>query len=138
MALRCRGSITIYPRTGVQKCKMSRIKTQNTKNGAVFLLLFIFFPTETDAHRRSHHYTCNTIYGLKKRLCSLAIKARDSPCTQGGKRKKNWKTKGKKAKTKRGDEELNRKSLEEQRRKTQHTEEEKQGSLKEKPRKNSS
>jgi len=26
----------------------------------------------------------NTIYGLKKRLCSLAIKARDSPCTRGG------------------------------------------------------
>ena len=35
MALRCRGSITIYPRTGLQKFKMSRIKTQNTKNGAV-------------------------------------------------------------------------------------------------------
>jgi len=90
MALRCRGSITIYPRTGLQKCK--NVKDQNTTPKTAPFSCYCSSSsrlkrTPTAAHTVTP--AINTIYGLKKRLCSLAIKARDSPCT-GGRTKKNW------------------------------------------------
>jgi len=47
------------PKDWIAKMQKYQGSKHNTKNGVVFLLLFIFFPTETDAHRRSHRYTCN-------------------------------------------------------------------------------
>jgi hypothetical protein len=89
MTLRCRGSITIYPRTGLQKCK--NVKDQNTTPKTAPFSCYCSSSsrlkrTPTAAHTVTP--AINTIYGLKKRLCSLAIKARDSPCTpeeNGGK-----------------------------------------------------
>ena len=69
------------------KCQGSKHKTPKTAPFSCYCSSSSRLKrTPTTAHTITP--AVNTIYGLKKRLCSLAIKARDSPCTQweqGGK-----------------------------------------------------
>jgi hypothetical protein len=66
---------------------MQNVKDQNTTPKTA---LFSCYCSSSSRLKRTptaaHTVTpaINTIYGLKKWFCSLAIKARDSPCTQRG------------------------------------------------------
>jgi len=74
MALRCRVSIAIYPRTGPQKVKMSRIKTQMAININTVHLL----------HPKKEENRC--LYCIKIHATawhSLVIKTREGEPTGG-------------------------------------------------------
>jgi len=72
-----------------KNARMSRIKTQHQKTAPFSCYCSSSSRlkwTPTAAHTVTP--AINTIYGLKKWLCSLAIKARGSPCTPRGKTEK--------------------------------------------------
>jgi len=80
-------------------------KCQGSKHKTPKMAPFSYYYSSSSRLKRTptaaHTITLaiNTIYGLKKRLCSLAIKARDSPCTQwGGGGRKIGKQKGRRQK----------------------------------------
>jgi hypothetical protein len=87
MALRCRGSIIIYPRTGLQNFKMSRLKTQMAINISTVHLL------HSKKKRENGCLYCIKIHATAWH--SLVIKTREGEPARDGGRKSHERQKAK-------------------------------------------